>query len=162
MTSLRGQVALITGASGIAAATARLFVEQGAQVMVLDKNPENLRILMAELPEIETLEANLLNPNTSTFAVEKALSRFGKLDILVNVAGISGRSYGDGPVHEASDEGWDMVMDTNAKTTFQMPSCATCSLPFHPRHPEQKTAADEVVHQQNQVHPRQETCKRPG
>lgn len=120
MTSLRGQSALITGASGIAAATARLFVEHGAQVMVLDKNLESLQMLIAGHPEIETLQADLLNTDASTLAVEKALSRFGRLDILVNVAGISGRRFGDGPVHEATDEGWDMVMNTNAKSTFQM------------------------------------------
>lgn len=120
MTSLSGQSALITGASGIAAATARLFVGQGAQVLVLDKHPENLHVLRAEHPELETLEADLLNSHTAKSAVDLALSRFGKLDILVNIAGISGRHFGDGPVHEATDEGWDVVMDTNAKTTFQM------------------------------------------
>ena len=39
---------------------------------------------------------------------------------MFNVVGISARRFGDGPVHEASDEGWDRAMDTNAKTTFMM------------------------------------------
>ena len=117
---LSAKSALITGASGIAAATVKLFVELGASVMVLDKSAENLAQLKSELPSICVFEGDLLEATTSKLAVSKAIQHFGKLDILVNVAGISGRRFGDGPVHKASDEGWDMVMDTNVKTTFQM------------------------------------------
>ncbi|MDX2007125.1 MAG: SDR family NAD(P)-dependent oxidoreductase [Meiothermus sp.] len=119
MGALADKTALITGASGIAEATARLFVERGARVMVLDKNPDKLEQLKADL-EVETFEGDLLEASTSSRAVGAALSAFGKLDILVNVAGGSGRRFGDGPVHEASDEGWDFTMDVNVKTTFQM------------------------------------------
>lgn len=119
MGALADKTALITGASGIAAATAQLFVERGARVMVLDKNPDNLEQLKTAL-KVETFEGDLLEPSTSSRAVGAALSAFGKLDILVNVAGGSGRRFGDAPVHEASDEGWDLTMDLNVKTTFQM------------------------------------------
>jgi NAD(P)-dependent dehydrogenase (short-subunit alcohol dehydrogenase family) len=120
MTSLANKSALITGASGLAAATARLLVQRGAIVMVLDKSTQNLSQLQSQLPEVECFEGDLLDPATSVKAVEQALSQFGKLDILLNVAGISGRRLGDGPVHQASDEGWDSVMHVNAKATFQM------------------------------------------
>ncbi|MER3554739.1 MAG: NAD(P)-dependent oxidoreductase [Meiothermus sp.] len=118
--SLEDKVALVTGASGIAAATARAFASQGARVMVLDKSSENLEALCSELPGQKAFEADLLEADSSKRAVEAVLEHFGKLDLLVNVAGISGRRFGDGPVHEATDAGWDAVMDTNVKTTFQM------------------------------------------
>jgi NAD(P)-dependent dehydrogenase (short-subunit alcohol dehydrogenase family) len=89
-------------------------------VMVLDKSKENLARLKAKLPAIYTFEGDLLDPSTAKAAVDQAVDIWQRLDILVNVAGISGRRFGDGPVHGASDEGWDMVMDSNAKTTFQM------------------------------------------
>jgi NAD(P)-dependent dehydrogenase (short-subunit alcohol dehydrogenase family) len=117
---LAGKVVLITGASGIAAAVARSFVGHGAKVMVLDRSEENLDALEAELPEISTINADLLEKDSSTSAIEATLEVYGRLDVLVNVAGISGRRFGDGPVHEATDEGWDTVMDANAKTTFRM------------------------------------------
>jgi 3-oxoacyl-[acyl-carrier protein] reductase len=118
--SLTGKVALITGASGIAAAVARLFVHHGVKVTVLDRSEENLNAFEAELPDISTINADLLEKDSSTSAVEATLKVYGRLDVLVNVAGISGRRFGDGPVHEATDEGWDTVMDANAKTTFRM------------------------------------------
>ncbi|HEU4743065.1 MAG TPA: SDR family NAD(P)-dependent oxidoreductase [Meiothermus sp.] len=120
MNSLAGKTALITGASGIAAATARLLARRGGLLMVLDRSRENLARLEAELPGLECFEGDLLETDTADRAVGVVLERFGKLDILVNVAGISGRRLGDGPTHEATDAGWDRVMDTNAKTTFQM------------------------------------------
>ena len=42
----------------------------------------------------------------------------GRLDVLFHVAGISGRRFGDGPLHECTDEGWDAVMDVNARGLF--------------------------------------------
>ena len=88
--------------------------------MVLDKSAENLKTLQTELPKVHALEVDLLEPDVAAKAVVNAVGQLGGLDVLVNVAGISGRRFGDGPVHEASDEGWDTVMDTNARTTFQM------------------------------------------
>ncbi|WP_027891440.1 SDR family NAD(P)-dependent oxidoreductase [Calidithermus chliarophilus] len=120
MTSLTGKSALVTGASGIAAATARHLAGLGAGVMVLDKSGENLSRLESELPGVACFEADLLEPSAPDAAVAAVLGRFGRLDVLVNAAGISGRRFGDGPVHEATDAGWDIVMDTNARSTFRM------------------------------------------
>ncbi len=46
------------------------------------------------------------------------LERFGRLDAVYNVAGISGRRFGDGPLHECTEEGWDVTLAANLKTTF--------------------------------------------
>jgi NAD(P)-dependent dehydrogenase (short-subunit alcohol dehydrogenase family) len=52
--------------------------------------------------------------------VSECLDRFGRVDALMNVAGISARSLGDGPLHQCSSAAWDTVMDLNAKGTFLM------------------------------------------
>jgi NAD(P)-dependent dehydrogenase (short-subunit alcohol dehydrogenase family) len=50
--------------------------------------------------------------------IAECLVRFGQIDALMNVAGISARSMGDGPLHQCTSEAWDTVMDLNAKGTF--------------------------------------------
>jgi NAD(P)-dependent dehydrogenase (short-subunit alcohol dehydrogenase family) len=111
---------LITGSTGIAAATAQAFLSAGFGVLVLDRSSQNLETIKTQHPQLETFCGDLLEPETSINAVQHCLEKFGRLDVLVNVAGISGRRYGDAPVHQATDEGWDTVMDSNAKTTFMM------------------------------------------
>jgi len=52
--------------------------------------------------------------------ISACLDRFGRIDALMNVAGISARPLGDGPLHLCSSEAWDAVMNLNAKGTFLM------------------------------------------
>jgi NAD(P)-dependent dehydrogenase (short-subunit alcohol dehydrogenase family) len=52
--------------------------------------------------------------------VAECLDRFGQIDALMNVAGVSARAMGDGPLHQCTSEAWDAVMDLNAKGTFLM------------------------------------------
>ena len=117
---LAGKTALITGASGIAAATAKLFASEGCRVAVVDISEENVQALEREVPGITPLTADLTAPGAAHEVTSQARAALGRIDILFNVVGISARRYGDGPVHEASDEGWDKALDTNAKTTFSM------------------------------------------
>jgi NAD(P)-dependent dehydrogenase (short-subunit alcohol dehydrogenase family) len=117
---LLGKAALITGASGIGAATARLFSYHGADICVLDREKASLTSLKDELPRLYTLQGDLTDSETCARLVARAVECLEGIDILINVVGISGRSFGDGPVHAATDEGWDTVMCTNARTTFTM------------------------------------------
>jgi NAD(P)-dependent dehydrogenase (short-subunit alcohol dehydrogenase family) len=117
---LKDKVAIITGSTGIGGATARLFAQHGAKVAVVGRSKENLGAVQKDVPEMFPISIDLAESGAAKQVVEKVLRHFGELDVLVNIAGISGRRYGDGPVHEATDEGWDIVMDTNAKTTFSM------------------------------------------
>jgi len=117
---LREKVALITGAGGISSAAAALFAAAGARVFVVDRDQQSLDSVGASLPGSRGFQADLTAPGAADRAVQTALDAFGRLDILFNVAGISGRRFGDGPVHEATDAGWDTVMDTNARTVFTM------------------------------------------
>ena len=117
---LAGKTALITGASGIAAAAAGLFTKEGCKVAVVDISRENLQAIEKNVRGVKTFQADLTTPGAAAEVTKQARAALGKIDILFNVVGISARRYGDGPVHEASDEGWDKAMDANAKTTFRM------------------------------------------
>ena len=113
------EVLLVTGSSGIAAATARLW---GARdiVFIVGVREEECRSLTAELPEADFSAADVRDEDAVRNSVAACVERFGRIDALFNVAGISARSLGDGPLHECSTEAWDTVMDVNAKGTFLM------------------------------------------
>lgn len=117
---LAGRVVLISSASGIGEAAAALFIAAGANVVVVDRNAEAVAKLHERSSSVLGLNGDLTDEAVCDAAVEAALSEFGRLDILANVAGLSGRRQGDGPVHEASSAGWRHVMDNNVLTAFQM------------------------------------------
>ena len=100
-------VVLITGCSGIARATAEVALTQGAQV------------LLAGLGD-DCFQVDLTTAIGASRALAACLEKFGSIDALFNVAGGSGRRFGDGPLHECTDEGWSHTMDLNLKTTFLM------------------------------------------
>ncbi len=113
------EVLLVTGSSGIAAATARVWAEQG-RVFIAGINEGECRALAADLPEAGFSVADVREEAAVRKSVAACIERFGKIDALFNVAGISARSLGDGPLHECSTKAWDEVMDVNAKGTFLM------------------------------------------
>lgn len=113
------QVLLVTGSSGIAAATARLWAAENP-VFVVGINEEECRSLATELGEASFAVADVVDEPAVSNAVAACLDRFGRIDALFNVVGISARSAGDGPLHECKSAAWDLVMDVNAKGTFLM------------------------------------------
>jgi NAD(P)-dependent dehydrogenase (short-subunit alcohol dehydrogenase family) len=115
-----GRRVLVTGASGIGAAAARRCAAEGAHVFVADRDAARVDALCAARPELRGASGDLSDERTANAVVEQAREALGGLDVLVNVAGLSGRRYGDGPVHEASADGWDAVMRHNARSTFLM------------------------------------------
>jgi NAD(P)-dependent dehydrogenase (short-subunit alcohol dehydrogenase family) len=116
---LQNKVCLITGSTGIAAATAELAVREGALVFVAGKDERSCRALADQLG-CEYYVADLTRGDAVAVAVERCVALSGRVDALFNVAGISGRRFGDGPLHECSEEGWDVTMETNLKSTFLM------------------------------------------
>jgi NAD(P)-dependent dehydrogenase (short-subunit alcohol dehydrogenase family) len=116
---LQGKIALISGgARGMGAVEARLFSQEGAKVTIGDVLEDEGRKLEAEINAIggEALFVRLDVTREADWqkAVEATVKRFGKLDVLVNNAGISGR----GRVEDTAVEEWDRVMDVNAKGVF--------------------------------------------
>src|SRR6478672_4773075 len=113
-----GKVLFITGATGIAEATALAASEQGDSVFVLSRTEEHCRDLCARLPDAGYQVCDLREERDVETAFDACLSRFGGVDAVFNVAGISGRRFGDGPLHECSAEGWDITLDTNVRGMF--------------------------------------------
>jgi len=111
------EVLLVTGSSGIAAATARRW---GAQdpVFILGIKQEESGALAAELPNAGFHVVDVRDEADVQKGVAACVDRFGRIDALFNVAGISARSLGDGPLHQCATEAWDTVMNVNAKGTF--------------------------------------------
>lgn len=115
-----GRRVLVTGASGIAAAVAERCASEGARLFVSDRNPDTIASLRERVPDLQAAAGDLADEETARSVVDRARSALGGLDVLVNVAGLSGRRFGDGPTHEATAAGWDAVMDNNARSTFLM------------------------------------------
>ena len=116
---LENKVALISGgARGMGAVEAKLFAEEGAKVIIGDMLEDEGRKVEAEINEAggECVFVRLDVTNEASWqeAVATAVQRFGKLDILINNAGI----FRTSPVEETSSTEWDQVMDINAKGVF--------------------------------------------
>ena len=116
---LQGKVALITGAgSGIGKSTALLFAQEGAQVIVNDRQEEAGKETVQEIAESGGealfLQADVTDASQVERMVQQTLERCGKIDVLFNNAGISGV----GALHETSEELWDKVVNVNIKGVF--------------------------------------------
>lgn len=115
---------VITGSTGIAAATIKLAARENYSVFFVSRDEASCRALAEEL-QAENKScgfhvADLTEAQSVAEAVQACVARFGRIDALFNVAGISGRRFGDGPIHQCSVEGWQTTFDNNAKTTFLM------------------------------------------
>ena len=115
------KVVLITGAaSGMGAATAREFAGAGAQVIVLDRNTEGAARIAQESGAGPPLIGDVGDSAFCNWAVEKTLVRHGRLDVLVNAAGIIVRADAEG----TSDEDWRRIMGVNVDGLFYMSRAA--------------------------------------
>jgi NAD(P)-dependent dehydrogenase (short-subunit alcohol dehydrogenase family) len=114
---LSGKIAIVTGAaSGIGEASARLFAEEGAQVLAVDRPESAIDTVHAGNRSIEAFAADITGDDAPKTIIAAALGRFGALDILFNNAGVSGRSF----VEEMTDEMWDRVNDVNVRGMFRL------------------------------------------
>jgi NAD(P)-dependent dehydrogenase (short-subunit alcohol dehydrogenase family) len=108
----------ITGASGIAAATARLASKNGHNVFVFSKEREQCEAVTRDLPNSAFSIGRVEDESAVTAAVLACRDHFSQIDSVFNVAGISGRSLGDGPLHECSTEAWNTLFQIHASGTF--------------------------------------------
>lgn len=119
MGKLQNKVALITGgASGIGAATARLFVQEGAKVVLADLNEEKGKAFEAELKtqgaEAVFVKANITSEEEVASLFKRAIEAFGKVDIVFNNAGI-GRVQ---PSHELEYSEWRNTVNVDLDGVF--------------------------------------------
>jgi NAD(P)-dependent dehydrogenase (short-subunit alcohol dehydrogenase family) len=121
---LDGRTCLIVGGtSGIGLASARRFLREGARVVVGGRPLEKAGPALDQLTPLGPAWEYPLELAKGEAEVarlfEFALNVLGgRLDILLHVAGISGRRFGDGPLHECSNDGWERVMQINTSGVF--------------------------------------------
>jgi NADP-dependent 3-hydroxy acid dehydrogenase YdfG len=125
--ALDGTVALVTGASsGIGDATARELARQGAAVAILARRADRLEALAGELrgegAEVLEIEADVSDREQATGAVERTVSELGRLDILINNAGVMLL----GPAEDAPIEEWERMVEVNELGLLY---CAHAALP---------------------------------
>lgn len=117
MGELEGRVAIVTGgASGIGAATVRLFVEEGARVVIGDRQDEPAGMLARELsPNVVYEHANVSSEEDVRRLVARADTSFGRLDCMFNNAGFGGALGG---IAETPVEGWDATFHVLVRGVF--------------------------------------------
>lgn len=120
MDRLKGRGVIITGATGIAAASARRFAAEGATVALVSRTATSVEALAQEVIDAGgrayAATADLTDPPSAQAAIEYAIGALGRVDGLFNVAGGSGRRMGDGPLHELTTEAYEATMRLNATT----------------------------------------------
>jgi NAD(P)-dependent dehydrogenase (short-subunit alcohol dehydrogenase family) len=110
---------IVGGTTGLGLSAAKAFVGEGARVVVIGRNAESLGQADATLGQAaRSLVGDATDPRTAPKAINLAKQEFGGFDGLYHVAGGSGRSVGDGPLHEISDDGWRQTIDLNLTSVF--------------------------------------------
>jgi NAD(P)-dependent dehydrogenase (short-subunit alcohol dehydrogenase family) len=116
---MEGKVAIITGASsGIGRATASLFCERGTKVVAVGRNEKELNSLRDEVVSknghIKIYLADVRETRQVERLINETVESFGRIDVLVNAAGI----ISNGSIETTTPEEWDKVMDVNLRAVF--------------------------------------------
>lgn len=116
---LAKRVALVTGAArGIGLATAKRFNKEGATVVMADVDSAQLAVARSEFDDgemISTINCDISHRDQVEAMINQAQAQFGRIDILINNAGIGGRAA---PIGQVTDEDWDTMMAVNLKSAF--------------------------------------------
>lgn len=120
---LEGKTAIVTGGgSGIGRAIAQGLAAEGARVCVSDLNGDRAESVASELPmDSFAVQCDVRDTAAIDSMVDEAVSRLGRLDILINNAGLAARGW----VTNMPDEDWNAVMEINARGTF---ACSRAAL----------------------------------
>jgi NAD(P)-dependent dehydrogenase (short-subunit alcohol dehydrogenase family) len=118
--SLDGKrLVVIGGTGGIGLSAVKAFVAAGAAVVAVGLEREEVPAAARQLGDsARFVHGDATQPQTATEAIEAAVARLGGFDGLYHVAGGSGRRWGDGPLHEISNEGWKQTMELNLTSVF--------------------------------------------
>ena len=119
------KTALVTGAArGIGLATTQLFLENGWQVAMIDRDSDALADAVTSLDHVHGIDCDVSDPASVTGMVAETLKTFGRIDALVNNAGVADF----GPIEETSYERWRTVMATNLDGPFLVTQAAIPAL----------------------------------
>lgn len=124
--SLADKVVLVTGAtSGIGHSIAVKFAAQSARVVALGRNQAALRDVETAVKDAGgkplVLAVDVTNSDQAQHAIDETISRFGRLDVLVNAAG----HISSGSIEDTSLAAWDAMMNVNLRAVFQLMQMAT-------------------------------------
>lgn len=127
MHDLKGKTVIITGAAGnLGQTTALAFAQHGARLALIGRDRDSLigsQSALAAETEAAIFAADLLDPAQVSDMVERVMTHFGQLHVLVNLAG----GFSMGPeIRETTDTEWDFMLDLNLRTVF---NCARATIP---------------------------------
>ena len=120
MATLSGKViTVIGGTTGLGFSAARAIVEAGGRVVVAGRNPDSAAAAVAALGDAaRAVTGDAADSRTADRAVAAAVDSFGRMDGLYHVAGGSGRKFGDGPLHEVTDDGVHATLAINLESVI--------------------------------------------
>lgn len=112
-------IVIMGGTTGLGLSAARALSAQGARLVICGRAEHSVQSALDSLgAPARGFAGDAADPATASRAVALAAGEFGRLDGLYHVAGGSGRSHGDGPLHELSDEGWEFTLAQNLHGVF--------------------------------------------
>jgi len=117
---LKGKILVVLGGTtGIGFSAASAFVRADARVILVGRDPDNVRLAQKSLgASTRAIAGDAAHPKIAEKAIQTALKAFGGFHGLYHVAGGSGRRKGDGPLHELTDEGWEYTLKLNLTSVF--------------------------------------------
>lgn len=120
---LRDKVMIVTGAgSGIGRASAIRFAAEGAKVAAFDMNAETVSatagLIAAEGGQVRPYIVDVTHADQVEASVVQVCQDYGRIDGVFNVAGGSGRKYGDAPTHACTIDGWNDTLQLNLTSAF--------------------------------------------
>lgn len=121
--SFEGKVVVITGASsGIGAGAAMHFSKLGAKVSITGRNVDNLKETASQCKgEVLSIAADVNNEADRMRVIDETVAKFGKIDVLINNAGLGEA----GTILTTTLDQYDKVMDTNVRSVFHLTQLAT-------------------------------------
>jgi meso-butanediol dehydrogenase/(S,S)-butanediol dehydrogenase/diacetyl reductase len=120
-----GKTAIVTGAArGIGLATAKLFLVEGVSVAMIDRDADELAVAAKDLENVLALPYDVSKPDEVDRMIADTLERFGRIDHLVNNAGVADF----GPLEDHTFARWRTVMETNLDGVFLCSQAATPEL----------------------------------
>ncbi len=112
---------IVGGTSGIGLSAAQRFLEEGARLVVAGRADGLGELALAKLRvfgDAELFTCDAADPFQIESLFAQTIHELGGLDVLYHVAGMSGRRFGDGRLHECSDAGWKATLDANLTSVF--------------------------------------------
>lgn len=107
-------IVIIGGTTGLGLSAAHMFIDNGANVVVVGRSEESALEAQRFLGNgALAMSGNAVQPDTAVSAIGKCIDVFGGFTGLYHVAGGSGRKMGDGPLHELTPDGWNFTMELN-------------------------------------------------